>query len=103
MNQQRGPAGPDNDAEPKILGVEDIPGAVAPDAAGPADGGGNAGLNERLAAFRARRAAQGGAGGAGGQGGGPGGGAGANAGRRRQGMGRGQGQGQGMGMGGGGG
>jgi hypothetical protein len=98
MSEQRRKAGPtdgdDSDAEPRLLGVEDIPGAVSPSEAGAAAGGaagtGQAGLNERLAAFRERRGGQ--AGGAGG-GGGPGA-------ARRQGMGRGQGQGMGMGRGG---
>jgi hypothetical protein len=99
MSEQRRKAGPtdgdDSDAEPRILGVEDIPGALSPSEAGAGAGaaadGGNAGLNDRLAAFRERRAAQGGGGATGG--GGPGA-------ARRQGIGRGQGMGAGRGGGG---
>src|SRR5262245_58036447 len=98
MSKQSGtagtPAGSDNDEEAKVLGVEDIPGAVAPSAVGAGGGsaegaGGQAGLRDRLAGFRERRAAQGGGGAPGG------GGAGANAARGGGGMGRGQGR---MGM-----
>jgi hypothetical protein len=93
MSKKSGSAGKDIEEEPTILGVEDIPGAVSPDSVEAAAGspGAQPALNERLAAFRERRAGQ--------QGGDPGGG---GAGRR-PGMGRGQGGGQGMGRGGGGG
>jgi hypothetical protein len=90
-------AGDNKEAEPKALGVDDIPGAVMPgealaEATGPAaDGGGKAALNERLAAFRERRAAQGGGQAGPGAGGGRGG-----AGGGRGGAGRGRGQGQGL-------
>jgi hypothetical protein len=103
MSKQSGsagtPSGGGGDEEPTILGVEDIPGAVSPDAVGAAGGGrggsgGQSGLNERLAAFRERRAAQGPGGGAG-----PGAGGG---GAQRRGGGMGRGQGMGMGRGGGG-
>ena len=59
-------AGENVDGEPKVLGVEDIPGAIIPAADEPQTGAGagQAGLNERLAAFRERRAAAGATGGA---------------------------------------
>jgi hypothetical protein len=98
MSEQSGTAGKsaggNTDADSKTLGVEDIPGAVMPEQAGskPA-GGGLASLNDRLQAFRDRRAGAGGGAG-GGQGGGPGGG-----GRARGQGGQGQGPAGGVGAG----
>jgi hypothetical protein len=59
------PAGEDME-EPKALGVEDIPGAVAPSAQAekpPAPEGGTGALKDRLAALREQRAASGATGG----------------------------------------